>query len=147
MYKDDKITIIDAANKLNLNWVTLIKRLDYADCEIMNGCFSRDFYETILLQKEETVSLDAIINDQYRAIKGKNIHPNFRDKLIAYATGIGFWGARYIKHPTFQTEVYRGKTIYVYKDDVKIIQDKYTWLKLLHNLMFYCSYNTSMKQL
>lgn len=126
MSKDNKICVDSAALKLQMTSMTLIKRLDYADCKIIHGQFSRDIFEALLKQKEETINLIVVINDYFKTIKGKNISQNFRNKLTVYAAGYNFWVADYIKNPIFQSEAYDANSmtgIYVYKDDVKTIQD------------------------
>lgn len=122
MSNDEKISVNIAAKELNINRVTLIKRLDYADFKITDGQFPIDIFKTILKQKEETVNLTTVINDYYKSIKEKNISSHLRNKFMVYASGFNFWGACYIEHPIFQIETYRERAIYIYKDDVKIIQ-------------------------
>jgi|GEM_PF-6413707 len=122
MYNDEMVSINDASNKLHIGYVTLIKRLDNIDYPITDKGIKKKYLESILLQKEQTISLFDLIINYYKLIRNKDITKYFMNKLVVYAVGYRLWGARYIEHPVFQLESYRNNIIYVYKEDAEIIK-------------------------
>lgn len=134
MYNDEMVSINDASNKLHISYVTLIKRLDNIDYPITDKGIKKNYLESILLQKEQTISICDLIIDYYKSIKNKIITNYFMNKLIVYAVGYRLWGARYIEHPVFQLESYSNNIIYIYKEDVEIIKSNLYELITLHSV-------------
>jgi len=137
------ISINEAAKVLNINVITFQKRLDYHNYLTNGGRIVEKDFQDILLQKSKTINLDTVIQMQYKKIYGKEINYKYLKKVLVYISGFNYWGCTYFERPIYQLNPFKKNDIYIYTNDIDIIQNNLYEYLYMHS----ASYNDKLKYL